>query len=119
MMTLARKYLIPVDFLTKTDYNAKTTETEGKIPSITFLATTAAALNVFESKISNVRNLFKKTDYDAKICGPERTPYLDTFYALIEFKDFNTSNYSKFANEILNAKAKENKLVNKSDFLDS
>ena len=37
-----RKYLIVEDLLKKTNYNAKITETEGKIPSITGLATTAA-----------------------------------------------------------------------------
>ena len=37
-----KKYLIVEDLLKKTNYNAKITETEGKIPSITGLATTAA-----------------------------------------------------------------------------
>ena len=37
-----KKYLIVKDLLKKTNYNAKITETEGKIPSITGLATTAA-----------------------------------------------------------------------------
>ena len=37
-----KKYLIVYDLLKKTNYNAKITETEGKIPSITGLATTAA-----------------------------------------------------------------------------
>ena len=31
-MTLTKKYLILVDFLEKTDHNAKITEIEGKIP---------------------------------------------------------------------------------------
>ena len=37
-----KKYLIVEDLLKKTNYNAKITDTEGKIPSITGLATTAA-----------------------------------------------------------------------------
>ena len=37
-----KKYLIVEDLLKKINYNAKITETEGKIPSITGLATTAA-----------------------------------------------------------------------------
>ena len=37
-----KKYLIVEDLLKKTNYNAKITETEGKIPSITGLATTAS-----------------------------------------------------------------------------
>ena len=44
----------------------KITEIEVKIPIITGLATTAA-LNAFENKITDFRNLFKKTDYNAKI----------------------------------------------------
>ena len=43
----------------KTDYNSKIKDTEGKIPSITNLATTAA-LTAVEYKIPNVSNLVKK-----------------------------------------------------------
>ena len=50
----------------KTDCNAKITEIEGKIPSISGLATNAA-LTTVESKIPNVSNLVKKTDYDAEL----------------------------------------------------
>ena len=45
--------------LKETDYNAKITETEGKIPSITGSATTAV-LNALENKIPDCRNLVKK-----------------------------------------------------------
>ena len=47
----------------KSDYNAKVSEIEGKIRSISGLATTSAA----ENKIPSVTNLVKKTDYDTKI----------------------------------------------------
>ena len=43
----------------KTDYNAKITEVEGKIPSISSLATSAALARV-ENKISNISSLVKK-----------------------------------------------------------
>ena len=43
----------------KTDYSAKITEIESKIPSINGLATTAA-LNAAENKIPDVSNLIKK-----------------------------------------------------------
>ena len=43
----------------KTDYNAKITEVEGKIHSISGLATTTA-LTPFENKIPDVSNLVKK-----------------------------------------------------------
>ena len=77
----------------KTDYNAKITEIEGKIHSITGLATTVA-LTVVENKISNVNNLLKKkTDYDAEI--------LD-----IKSKYFITADYNKFDNEKLDLKKK-------------
>ena len=40
-MMLIRKYLIPVELLIKTDYNAKITGIESKIPCIIGLVTTA------------------------------------------------------------------------------
>ena len=45
--------------LRKTDYNAKITEIEGKIPSISGLATNAA-LTAVENKIPNISSLVKK-----------------------------------------------------------
>ena len=53
------KYLTLEDLLRKTDYNAKITEIEGKIPSISGLGI-SAALTAVENKISNVSNLVKK-----------------------------------------------------------
>ena len=44
----------------KTDYNAKISEMEGKIPSITGLAT-FAALTTVKNKIPNVSNLFRES----------------------------------------------------------
>ena len=46
--------------LLKKDYNAKITEIESKIPSITGLATTAALTTAVENKIPDVSNLVKK-----------------------------------------------------------
>ena len=48
-----------VDLLKKTDYNAKSTEIEGKIPSISGLATNFALITV-ENKIPDISNLVKK-----------------------------------------------------------
>ena len=48
-----RKNLTLVDLLKKTDYNTKISEIEGKIPSISGLATTAA-LTAVENKISDL-----------------------------------------------------------------
>ena len=81
-----------MDLLKKTDYNAKITEKEGKIPSITGLAATSA-LTAIENKIPCVSNLVKKTDYDAEI--------LD-----IKSKSFIATDYNKFTNEKLDLKIK-------------
>ena len=50
--------------LKKTNYSAKITKIEGKIPSITGLATTLIAV---ENKIPDVHNLVKKVDYNSKL----------------------------------------------------
>ena len=80
--------------------NAKIKDVKGKIPSITNLATNAA-LTTVENKIPNVSDLVKKADYDAEI--------LD-----IKNKYFTTSDYNKFANNILNWRITAKKLVNQS-----
>ena len=85
----------------KTDFNAKKTEIEGKIPSVTGLSTTAA-LNTDEKKIPKISNLVKNTDYYAKILN-------------IKSKYLTTSDYNKFANKTLKTKINEKELVNKSD----
>ena len=54
-----KKYLILVDLLIKTDYSAKLTEIESKIPSISGLVSTFPLITV-ENKISDVSNLVKK-----------------------------------------------------------
>ena len=49
------------DLVKKTDFNSKITEVDGKISSITGLAT-SSALTTVENKIPDVNNLVKKTD---------------------------------------------------------
>lgn len=61
---LRRWQKLPSEIVKKSDYNAKITEIESKIPIITGLAT---ALNAVQNKIRDVNNLVKKTDYDVKI----------------------------------------------------
>ena len=53
-------------WLKKTDFNTKVTEIEGKIPSITSLATNSK-LSVVENKIPDVTSLVKKTDFNTKV----------------------------------------------------
>ena len=65
---------------------------EGKIPSITGLATTST-LNAVENKILNVSEIVHKTGYDADIS------HINTKY-------FTASESNKFRGEIVNAKIK-------------
>ena len=54
------------DVVKKTDYNAKITEMENKIPDISNLAT-KISLNTVENKIPDTSGLVKKTDYNTEI----------------------------------------------------
>ena len=57
--------------LKKAHFNAKVTEIEGKIPSISGLATNSALTSV-ENKIPDARSLVKTTDYSTKISDFEK-----------------------------------------------
>ena len=65
-----RKFLILVSQL-NSDYNAKISELENKIPSISGLVTTSP-LTAAENRISSVSNIVKKTDCDTKISELEK-----------------------------------------------
>ena len=54
----------------KTDFNAKITEVEGKILSITGVATNSA-LTTIKNKIPDVSSLVKKTDFNTKVTETE------------------------------------------------
>ena len=58
-----KKNIDPSGLVKKTDYNAKITEIEGKIPSISGLA----ALTAVGNEITDVSTLIKKINYDTKI----------------------------------------------------
>ena len=58
--------MVTNDVVKKTDYNAKITEIENKIPDTSNLAT-KTLLTTVENKISGIGNLVKNTDYNAKI----------------------------------------------------
>ena len=71
--------------------NAKINEIEGKMPSVTGLATDAV-FNIIENKIPTlVIQSKKKTDYEARISD-------------IETKYFTTPGYKSFTNETRNAR---------------
>ena len=57
--------MVTNDIVKKTDYNAKITEIDGKIPDISNLIT-KTALSTVENKIPDTSGLVKKTDYDSK-----------------------------------------------------
>ena len=73
------------------------TDIEGKMPSITVLATNAF-LNAVKNKMPNITDLVKNIDYDAKISD-------------IETNYFYASDYNKFTGKILNANIKEKGLL--------
>ena len=55
-----------VILLKKSDYNAKVSEIESKIPSTIGLVTTSALIAV-ENKTPSFSNLVKKTNYNTKV----------------------------------------------------
>ena len=54
----------------KTNFDTKVTEIEGKIPSITGLAT-SSALTAVENKMPDVSSLVKKTKFNTKVTETE------------------------------------------------
>ena len=96
--------------LKKTDCNTKITETEGKIPSISGLATNAA-LTTVENKILNISSLVKKTDYNTKITEIEKKLTDHNHDKYITTPEFNT-----LAADVFNARLAEANLITKTDF---
>ena len=100
-----------VTWLKQTDFNAKVTEIDGKIPSISGLATNSA-LTAAENKIPDVSSLVKKTDDNTKICEIE-----------IKVNDHNhdkyitTSEFNTMAADVFKARlAAQTDLIRKPDF---
>ena len=95
----------------KTDFNAKVTEIEGKIPSISGLATNSA-LTAVENKIPDVSSLVKKTDYNAKISEIENEVNDHNHDKYITTPDFNTMTADVFKARL----ATQTDLIGKPDF---
>ena len=94
-----------------TDFNAKVAEIEGKIPSISGLATNSA-LTAVENKIPDVSSLVKKTDYNTKISEIEN-----------KVKDHNhdkyitTPEFNNLAADVFKARlAAQTDLIRKPEF---
>ena len=94
----------------KTDFNAKITEADGKIPSITRLAR-SSALTAVENKIPDVNNLVKKTDYDTKISDIEKKIFDHDHGKYITTPEFNT-----MAANVFSARLAQANVITKTDF---
>ena len=88
------------ELVKKFHYNAKISEIESKIPSISALATNAA-LTTVETKIPNVRSLVKKTkqkktDYDTNIIKIKKrlTDHNHKYITTLEFNKFTAESFA-------------------------
>ena len=96
----------------KTDFNAKITEIEGKIPSISGLVTNSA-LTAVENKIPDVSSLVKKADCNTKICEIENNKVNDRNHGqYITTPEFNTLAVDVFKARL----AAQTDLIRKPDF---
>ena len=92
----SRKIPDTSDVSKKTDLNAKITEIEGEIFSITGLATNSA-LTTVENKIPDVSSLVKKIDYNTQISDIEKkiTDYNhDKYITTLEFNSMAASTFN-------------------------
>ena len=105
-----KKIAVTSDLVKKTDLNAKITEIEGKIPSITGLATNAV-LTVVENKIPDISSLVKKADYNTKISEIENKFNDNSHDKYITTPEFNT-----LEARVFNARLAQANLVTKTDF---
>ena len=95
----------------KTDFNAKVTEIEGKIPSISGLPTNSVLFAV-ENKIPDVNSLVKKTEYNTKVSDIEKKIIDYNHGKYITTPEFNT-----MAPDIFNARlAAQTDLIRKAEF---
>ena len=91
--------------VTTTVLDTKIGEVENQIPDTSALVTATVLdtkIGEVQKKIPDVSGFFKKVDYNMKISDFGK-------------KYLTTSDYNKFAKEILDAKIKEEGLVDKSD----
>ena len=94
----------------KTDYSSKISEIEGKIPSISGLATNSA-LTAVENNIPNFSSLVKKTDYNTNISEIEKK-ITDHNHA----KYITTSELNNLAAGVCIARLARANLITKANF---
>ena len=98
-------------WLKKKQINAKVTQIESKIPSISGLATNSS-LTAVENKILDVSSLIKKTDYNAKISEIENKVNDHNDDKYITTPEFNT-----MAADVFKARlAAQTDLIREPDF---
>ena len=111
IITIGKKLLDVTSLVKKTDFNTKITEIEGKIPSISGLATNSA-LTAAKNKIPDVSSLVKKTDYNTKNSEIENKVNDHNRDKYITTPEFNT-----MAADVFKARlAAQTDLLRKSDF---
>ena len=99
----------------KTDFNTKVTEIEGKIPSVSGLATNSA-LTAVENKIPDISSLVKKTHFNTKVTETEGQ--IPDVSSLVKKTDYPTEITSIKNNHVTNAAldARHKGLVQKPTF---
>ena len=98
-------------WLKKADFNAKVTDIEGKMPSISGLATNTA-LTAVENNIPDVSSLVKKTDCNTKISEIENKVNDHNHDKYINTPEFNTMAADVFKASL----ASQTDLIRKPDF---
>ena len=98
------------DVITKTDYNAKIADIEGKIPDVTNLAT-KTALTAVENKIPSISILVEKTDYDTEITEIQNKLNNHNRNKYITTPKFNT-----LTADVFNARLSQANFVTKTTF---
>ena len=99
-------------FIKNANYNAKISEIENKIASISGLATNAA-LAAVENKIPDISSLVKKTDYNTKVSEIEKKLTDQNHDKYITTPEFNKLTAKNFATRL-----KQANLLTKTDFND-
>ena len=96
--------------LKKTDYNAKISKIESKIPSVSGLAT-KSALTAVENKIPDVSKSANNTDSNTKISEIEKK-----FTDLNQYKYITNPEFNNLAAGVCAARLTQANLVTKTDF---
>ena len=109
---LQKKHPDSIRLVKKKDYNAKITEIEGKIPSISCVSTNVA-LAAAKNKIPDISSLVKKTNYDTKFIEIE-TKLTDHDHD----KYIITPEFNKFSAEVFDARLARANLIKKTGFDD-